>query len=118
MKISKKICPIFKIQNGEFLEANREGDNLVIKTKIDNKNTYKTIISKSELNIEDIIKNQGGDEFKEIQYISLIKTQLGDLDKIISFTLNKDTIKQIKTGEIKSNQIIENSIDTWISQNL
>ena len=68
--------------------------------------------------IEDIKKNQCGDEFKEIQYISLIKTQLGDLDKIISFTLNKDTIKQIKTGEIKSNQIIENSIDTWISQNL
>ncbi|MCH1966671.1 hypothetical protein [Paraclostridium sordellii] len=47
-----------------------------------------------------------------------MKTQLGDLDKIISFTLNKDTIKQIKTGEIKSNQIIENSIDTWISPNL
>lgn len=118
MKISKKICPIFKIQNGEFLEANREGDNLVIKTKIENNNTYKTTINKSELNIEDIIKNQGGDEFKEIQYIALAKTQSGNTDKIISFTINQDTINRIKTGDLKANQIIENAINTWISPNL
>ena len=108
----------YKIKHGEFLESNVNDDVLVIKTKIEPSMNNKLTISQNGFNVEDIIKNQGGDKFKEIQYWAVADMESGEESKVVSFTLNEELIKSIKDGNIPANQIIDNAQDVYILPSL
>ncbi|MGL5756609.1 MAG: hypothetical protein ACRCYC_14860 [Paraclostridium sp.] len=116
MGISKKICPIFIMKYGDFLESKKNGDSLILKARVEP--LTRNISIESGLNVEDIIKNQDGHKFKEIQYIGISEVQNGIQNKVISFTLNETMISNIKYGNIIGSQIVNNAIDTWISPDL
>ena len=108
----------YKIKHGELLEENVNDDVLVIKAKIEPSMNNKLTISQNGFNIEDIIKNQGGDKFKEIQYWAVADMSNGEESKVVSFTLNENLINNIKDGKIVANQIIDNAQDVYILPSL
>ena len=115
---SNKEVSGYKIKHGEFIESNINDDVLVIKAKIEPSLNNKLTISQNGFNVEDIIKNQGGDQFKEIQYWAVADMTSGEENKVVSFTLNEDLIKKIKAGDIVANQIIDNADDVYILPSL
>lgn len=108
----------YKIKHGEFLESSINDDTLVIKAKIEPSLNNKLTISQNGFNVEDVIKNQGGDQFKEIQYWAVADMTSGEESKVISFTLNEELIKNIKDGNVVANQIIDNAQDVYILPSL
>lgn len=108
----------YNIKHGEFLSSNITEDILVIKTKIEPNLNNKLTISQNEFNVEDIIKNQGGDQFNEIQYWAVADMEDGSESKVISFTLDKNLIDSVKSGNIPANQIIDKSSDVWVLPSL
>ena len=115
---SNKEVSGYKIKHGEFIESNINDDVLVIKAKIEPSLNNKLTISQNGFNVEDIIKNQGGDQFKEIQYWAVADMTSGEENKVVSFTLNEELIKKIKAGDIVANQIIANADDVYILPSL
>ena len=115
---SNKEVSGYKIKHGEFIESNINDDVLVIKAKIEPSLNNKLTISQNGFNVEDIIKNQGGDQFKEIQYWAVADMTSGEENKVVSFTLNEELIKKIKAGDIVANQIINNADDVYILPSL
>lgn len=108
----------YSIKHGEFLSANINEDILVIKAKIEPNLNNKLTISQNGFNVEDIIKSQGGDQFNEIQYWAVADMTDGSESKVISFTLNKDLIDSVKSGDTPANQIIDKAADVWILPSL
>ena len=115
---SNKEVSGYKIKHGEFIESNINDDVLVIKAKIEPSLNNKLTISQNGFNVEDIIKNQGGDQFKEIQYWAVADMSSGEENKVVSFTLNEELIKDIKDGNVVANQIIDNADDVYILPSL
>ena len=115
---SNKEVSGYKIKHGEFIESNINDDVLVIKAKIEPSLNNKLTISQNGFNVEDIIKNQGGDQFKEIQYWAVANMSNGEESKVVSFTLSENLIKNIKDGKVVANQIIDNADDVYILPSL
>lgn len=108
----------FNLKHGELLDETINGEILIIKAKIEPSYKNSATINQNGFNIEDIIKKQGGDKFKEIQYWAVADMQNGEESKVISFTLKEELIQNIKNGNIVGNQIVENSEDVWILPSL
>lgn len=108
----------YTIKYGELLENNINEDILVVKAKIKPNMTNKLTISQNGFNVEDLIKNQGADEFKEIQYWAVADMTSGEESKVISFTVDEDLIKSIKEGNTVANQIVDKAKDVWILPSL
>nr|WP_295735309.1 hypothetical protein [uncultured Intestinibacter sp.] len=106
------------IKYGQFEEAFAYDDLLVVKAKISPSYSNKATINQNNFNVEDIIKNQGGDKFKEIQYWAIADMKDGSESKVISFTVGEDVIQAIKNRRLAGNQIIEYSTDVWILPSL
>lgn len=111
--------PKYNIKHGEFLDANVNGDILVIKAKIQSSFTNKMTINQNMFNVKDIIQNQGGDKFKEIQYWAVAEMEGGGTSKVISFTVYENEIKLIKDEIlILAEEILQNVDDLWILPSL
>lgn len=108
----------YSIKHGELLSTNINEDILVIKAKIEPNLNNKLTISQNGFNVEDIIKNQNGDQFNEIQYWAVADMEDGSESKVINFTLNKSLIDSIKSGNTPANQIINKAQDVWILPSL
>lgn len=112
----------YTIQNGKLISTttnNIDGKEvIVIKAKIESSLTNKLTIDQNYYNVADMIKNQNCDKFDEIQYWAVADMSSGNESKVISFTLNSDTIKQIKDEKIVDNQIGNYADDLWILPSL
>lgn len=107
-----------EIKHGKFVEAYINGTMLVVKAKIEPSLTNKLTIEQNYFNVADIIKNQHGDIFTEIQYWAVADMQSGDEGKVISFDVPKATIDAVKAENIADNQIGEYSDNLWILPSL
>lgn len=109
---------ISKLKHGELLDVNINDKILIIKAKISPSYNNKTTIKQNGFNVEDIILNQGGDLFDEIQYWAVADMTNGDESKVISFTLTKDQINAVKNKQLLGNQIVDQANDVWILPSL
>lgn len=91
---------------------------LVVKAKIQPNTTNQKTIDQNYYNVADIIRNQSGDAFDEIQYWAVADMTNGEESKVISFTLESDAIRLIADGSIAENQIGEYTTDLFIHQSL
>jgi len=107
-----------EIKHGTFVESYINGTMLVVKAKIEPSMTNKLTIDQNYFNVADIIKNQHGDIFTEIQYWAVADMQSGDEGKVISFDVPKSTIDAVVAGNIADNQIGEYSDNLWILPSL
>lgn len=108
----------FTLPHGTLLSSQINDDQLVIKAKITALSTNKTTIDQNYFNVENIIKNQGGDQYTEIQYWAVADMTSGEESKVISFTLDSSTIQMIKNGSIAATQIGDYANDLYILPSL
>lgn len=110
--------PTFTIPHGELLSVQTSGDTLTLKAKITALYSDKTTIDQNYFNVENVIKNQGGDQYSKIQYSAVFKSEGGEEVKVISFTLTSDTIELIKNGSIAAIQIGDYAYDLYVLPSL
>ncbi|MZK53434.1 hypothetical protein [Clostridium beijerinckii] len=108
----------YKALHGKLLEANKLGKTLTVKFKIEPSMRNKLTIDQNGFNVEDLILNQGGDQFDTISYWAVADMEDGSEGKVISFTLNKELIKLVKKQTILGNQIVDKASNVWILPSL
>lgn len=108
----------FDIKFGTFEEAIDSGDTLVVKAKITSSYSNDATINQNNFNVEDIVKNQGGDKYKEIQYWAIADMTGGSESKVVSFTIDENVINLIANGDIPGNMIMDYATDVWILPSL
>lgn len=116
-----KINPTADIKSlkfGELLDVNTNESILIIKAKISSSYSNKATINQNGYNVEDVILNQGGDSFDEIQYWAVADMTDGSEKKVISFTLTKENIDAVKNKKLFGNQIVDKATDVWILSSL
>ena len=109
---------ISKLKYGELLDVNINDKILIIKAKISPSYNNKATIKQTGFNVEDIILNQGGDLFDEIQYWAVADMTNGDESKVISFTLTKNQINAVKNKQLLGNKLVDQANDVWILPSL
>lgn len=109
---------VSSLKFGELLDVTTNNDILIIKAKISPSYNNKATINQNGFNVEDIILNQGGDAFNEIQYWAVADMTDGSESKVISFTLTKDQITSVKNKQLVGNQIVDKATDVWILPSL
>lgn len=106
---------------GELLDVVDNYDidkTVVIKAKIKPSYKNKATIEQNYYNIADFIRNKGYDKYSEIQYWAVADMDDGSEQKVISFTLNSETIQKIHNNEIVDNQIGTYAEDLWVHPSL
>lgn len=107
------------VLHGELLSVVDDEDGLaVVKVKISKSYSKSSTIAQNYFNVSDLIKNRGFDKYTKIQYWAVADMNDGSEQKVISFTLDKDTIQAIANNEIVDNQIGDYSDDLWIHPSL
>lgn len=116
--IPQTVTSSYKAKFGKVLEANKLGKTLTIKFKIEPSSSNKLTIDKNGFNVEDLILNQGGDQFDTINYWAVSDMTDGTESKVISFTVNKDLIQLVKNKSVFGQQIVDKAKDVWILPSL
>lgn len=107
------------VRFGELVSVIDDEDGLaVVKVKISGSSSKKNTVAQNYFNVADLIKNRGFNKYNEIQYWAVADMTDGSEQKVISFTLDKDTIQAIANDEIVDNQIGDYSDDLWIHPSL
>lgn len=107
------------VLHGELLSVIDDEDGLaVVKVKISKSYSKSSTIAQNYFNVSDLIKNRGFDKYTEIQYWAVADMNDGSEQKVISFTLDKDTIQAIANNEVVDNQIGDYSDDLWVHPSL
>lgn len=107
------------VLHGELLSVVDDKDGLaVVKVKISKSYSKSSTIAQNYFNVSDLIKNRGFDKYTKIQYWAVADMNDGSEQKVISFTLDKDTIQAIVNNEIVDNQIGDYSDDLWVHPSL
>lgn len=117
---SKAPTPVnFTLNTGKLLDVTVTDDNvLVIKAKISSLLSNKQTINQNYHNVEDIIRNQGGNKYSEIQYWAVADMADGSEGKVISFTVPKDLIESTAKGYTVAIQYPDLVTDLWILPSL
>lgn len=102
-----------ELKHGELLEYTTIAGPLVIKAKIESSLTNKLTINQNYMNVADIILNQGGNNFNEIQYWAVADMADGSESKVIQFTLDKNTIDGVYNGNIVDIELGDYATDLW-----
>lgn len=108
----------YSILHGELVDTNVTGTTLVIKAKIQPSMTNKMTVDQNYYNICDIIRNQCGEQYDEIQYWAVADMADGSEGKVISFTVPKSVIETIATKQFADNQLGDYVTDLWILPSL
>lgn len=107
------------VLHGELLSVVDDEDGLaVVKVKISKSYSKSSTIAQNYFNVSDLIKNRGFDKYTKIQYWAVADMNDDSEQKVISFTLDKDTIQAIANNEIVDNQIGDYSDDLWVHPSL
>ena len=99
-----------QLQYGDLLSVVFNDGIVVVKAKIQPNLTDKMTIEQNYFNVGDLIKNQGFNTCKELQYWAVADMESGDEVKVISFDLDKTTIDKVYSEKILENQL-EDHID-------
>lgn len=108
----------YSILHGELVDTNVTGTTLVIKAKIQPSMTNKMTVDQNYYNVCDIIRNQCGEQYDEIQYWAVADMADGSEGKVISFTVPKSVISTIATQQFADNQLGDYVTDLWILPSL
>ena len=91
---------------------------IVVKARIQSQMTNKLTISQNYKNACDWLKKNKDKNCDEFQYWAVAEMQDGSEGKVISFTLNSETISALRYGNIVDIQIPDYAEDLWILPSL
>lgn len=110
------------IENGTLEQVYKDEDEslLIVKTKISPSYSNRATINQNFYNIDNIIKEQVGTKYKEIQYWAVAEMESGDIKKVISFTVDEELIKLINSGSSNAlpNNLKNKVKDLWLTPSL
>lgn len=104
--------------NGEFLSEYVNGDVCVLKYKIESVGDSEMTIRQNYHTVVNFITEGNGSQYKEIQYWAVADMTSGEENKVVSFTVNEETIKAVKAETIFSTDIEDHLVDLWIHDSL
>lgn len=108
-----------KLEFGDLLSVNNGGDGVVVvKAKIKPSYSNKATIEQNYYTVCDLIQNHGFDTCTELQYWAVADMTDGSESKVISFTVNSDTIQTIKGGNFPDNLLGDYVDDLYILPSL
>lgn len=111
-----------KLLHGELISTTEnkidEKSVVVIKAKIEPSLTTKMTIEQNYYNVEDLILKHDYDKYDEIQYWAVADMTSGSESKVISFTLNKTMIDNVKNEKIAAIEYGKHVDDLWIHPSL
>lgn len=108
----------YTILHGDLVDTTITGTTLVIKAKIQPSMNNKMTIDQNYYNVCDIIRNQGGDQYDEIQYWAVADMTDGSESKVVAFTVPKDMIQTIATKDFPDNTLGDYVDDLYILPSL
>lgn len=112
----------YTLMFGELLDANpsggSDGKTLVIKAKISSQASRDLTVKQNYHNVEDIIKNQGGDKFDCIDYWAVARMSDGSEQKVVAFTVDSDTIKDVANGSTVAIELGDHVDDLFVHSSL
>lgn len=103
-----------KLFTGDLISVIQTNSTVVIKAKIYSRSTNKSTIDQNYFIVADLIKNHGFNTCKELQYWAVADMTDGSESKVISFTLDEETINKVFTESIADIQIGDYATDLWI----
>lgn len=104
---------------GELLGINYAGDGVVVvKAKIKSSYSNKATVDQNYYSVCHLIRDNGFDQCKEIQYWAVADMRDGSEQKVIIFSVNSRTIKRVFNGGIVDNQLGEYVDDLWLHNSL
>jgi len=116
--IPEVVTSRYKAKFGQILEANKLGATLTIKFKIKPSYNNQATIHQNGYNVEDLILNQNADQYDTINYWAVADMEDGSEGKVVSFTLNKSLIQDIKSKNLAGIRIVDSAKDVWILSSL
>ena len=114
-------------QNEETQNFNEYGEQVsmienegvcVLKYRIESSLTNRLTIQQNYHTVENFIKYGGGDQYDEIQYWAVATMSDGSEGKVISFTVSKELIENIKAGNVVAIEFEDYVDDLWILPSL
>lgn len=107
------------LEFGELISVNNGSEGVVVvKAKIEPSYNNEATINQNYYSVCDLIKNHGFDTYSELQYWAVADMNDGSESKVISFTLNSNTIKNVYNGSIVENQLGDYVDDLYILPSL
>ena len=107
-----------KLSHGELLDLTSNDGLTVIKAKIEPSYSNEATIEQNYFNVEQYIKDNNRDDVEELQYWAVADMTSGKESKVISFSVSKELISQVKDGKVVANQLGEHVSDLWILPSL
>lgn len=107
-----------KVAHGELISLEENDGVAVMKVKIKPSHDNEATINQNYYNVEEFVQKQNGDQYDEIQYWAVADMSNGNESKVISFTLDKETITALKEKKIFANQLGDYVTDLWILPSL
>lgn len=109
----------WEVEHGELLSVIYSGNGLVVvKTKIEPGFSNSATINQNYYNVCDLIENHGFNTCSELQYWAVADMSDGSESKVISFTLDSDTIQGVYNDNIVDRQLDEYVDDLYILPSL
>lgn len=109
----------WEVEHGDLLSVIYSGDGIiVVKTKISPSFSNSATINQNYYNVCDLIENHGFNTCSELQYWAVADMSDGSESKVISFTLDSDTIQNVYDGSIVDNQLGDYVNDLYILPSL
>ncbi|MCI5498024.1 MAG: hypothetical protein MR419_00580 [Clostridiales bacterium] len=104
---------------GELLSVTySEGNVVVVKTKIESSYSSKATIDQNYYIVCNLIRDHGFNTADELQYWAVADSTTGDEIKVVSFTVEKDTLDLIASQEFADNTLGDYVADLWILPSL
>ena len=108
-----------ELRFGELLSVISPGDGVVVvKAKIQPSYSNKTTIDQNYYSVCDLIRKNGFNQCSELQYWAVADMTDGSESKVISFTLNSNTIQDVYNENIIDNQLGDYVDDLYILPSL
>lgn len=103
----------------DFTENTIDGKNIcVMKVKIEASLTKGMTVDQNYHNVEHFITKAGGDQYDSIDYWAVADMEDGSENKVISFTVPKDTIDKVKSGDLAAIQLGDYVDDLYVLPSL
>lgn len=113
---------ITSVPHGELLSVIENEINgrsvLVVKTKIKSGISNRATITQNFFNVENIVVNQYGYTYDEIQYWAVADMADGSESKVVSFTIDKTVIDLLYNRKIPANMLDDYASDVYILPSL
>ena len=107
-----------KVHFGETRFVNIAGTTLIIQAKIEPSYNNEATINQNFINVQYLVEKYGCDKFSTISYFAVADMTDGSVQKVISFDVDKPTIKLIAEGNLIGGMIRDYAKDLWILPSL